>query len=41
MDAEQVARQKRMAELSAACAAFKKKWGVSELDAYILDEARE
>ena len=39
--AQQAARQKRRAELSAACVAFKKTWGVSDLDDYILDEARE
>jgi hypothetical protein len=38
MDAQQIAHEKRMAELSAACAAFKKTWGVSELDEYIFDE---
>ena len=39
MDARQAAHEKRMAELSTACSAFKKTWVVSELDHYIFDEA--
>lgn len=37
MDKERKARQANAVELSNACIAFKNKWGVSDLDDYILE----